>query len=139
MLKIDFSEFCKKLNARLEGERFDAVVGIARGGMVPACVAAAMLLLPLQLLTLRMYDDGMPPKKVHAKPKAIGALPDVANMRVLLMDDFSKSGATLREARRLLMRAGAKEVKALVVAGGCAEALCKTSECVEFPWETKRK
>lgn len=134
MLKIGFGDFCKKLDGEIGGGSFDVVVAIARGGVVPACCVSAMLSLPLQLLAMRMYDEGMPPKKVRAEPKAIGAMPDVSGMRVLLIDDFSRSGATLREAKRLLEQAGAKEVKALVVAGGCAEALYRTTECVEFPW-----
>ena len=40
----------------------------------------------------------------------------VARMRVLLVDDIYTSGATLNECTRVLLRAGAREVRALTLA-----------------------
>ncbi len=68
--------------------RPDGVVGIARGGIVPASMAAGILALPLSFLT---HD------------KSTGAMswlgPPCPGRRVLLVDDCCSSGETLRRAR----------------------------------------
>ena len=83
--------------------RPDAVVGIARGGLVPAAMAAGILALPLAFIS---------------HEKATGAVtwigPPAAGRRILLVDDCCSSGNTLHRARETLMAEG-RECLTLVV------------------------
>ncbi len=73
----------------------DAVVGIVRGGLVPAAMAAGMLALPLFFVR---HDN---------ETGAIGWVgPAASGRRVLLVDDCCSSGQTLRRARAALIAEG---------------------------------
>ena len=83
--------------------RPDEVVGIARGGVVPAAMAAGILALPLSFV---------------AHDKASGAVtwigPVASGRRILLVDDCCSSGNTLHRARLSLCAEG-RECMTLVV------------------------
>ena len=75
--------------------RPDAVVGLARGGVVPAAMTAGMLALPLAFV---------------GHDKATGAVswigPPAQGRRMLLVDDCCSTGVTLRRARDALCAEG---------------------------------
>jgi hypoxanthine phosphoribosyltransferase len=73
----------------------DAVVGIARGGLVPATMAAGLLALPLAM-TLYQRSDG---SLTWMGPPPAGA-------RLLLVDDGCSTGRTMRDARAALEAEG---------------------------------
>ena len=73
----------------------DVVVGIARGGVVPATMAATILALPLATIA---YD------RVAARGEWIGPSPEGA--RVLLVDDGCSTGGTMRTVRDMLLAEG---------------------------------
>ena len=73
----------------------DAVVGIARGGVVPAAMAAGILALPLAFV-------GHDP--VTGAVTWIG--PPASGRRILLVDDCCSSGNTLRQTRAALCDEG---------------------------------
>lgn len=112
--------------------RIDAVVALARGGTVPGALAAYQLGVPLRLLRLRFRDDDNAP--LGAAPSVVDEVPDVRGRRVLIVDDVSVSGATLRAARDVL---GAEAVT-LVVKGppGAADVVLfdDVPACVVWPW-----
>jgi len=81
----------------------DEVVGLARGGVVPAAMAAGILALPLSFLR---HD------KSNGAVSWIGT--PVAGHRILLVDDCCSSGDTLHRAREQLRREG-RECMTLVV------------------------
>ena len=64
----------------------DTVVGIARGGLVPATMAAGILALPLTMIG---FD------RTSGTTAWIGA-PPPAGSRILLVDDGCSSGQTMR-------------------------------------------
>lgn len=73
----------------------DAVVGIARGGLVPAAMAAGILALPLFLVG---HD---------ATTGAVAWIgPPASGRRILLVDDCCSSGTTLQRTRTALTDAG---------------------------------
>ncbi len=81
----------------------DEVVGIARGGVVPAAMAAGILALPLSFLS---HDQAT---------GAVGWIgPAAAGQRILLVDDCCSSGITLHHAAAKL-RQGGKDCMTLVV------------------------
>jgi hypoxanthine phosphoribosyltransferase len=81
----------------------DEVVAIARGGLVPASMAAGILALPLSFLT---HD------RASGTVSWVG--PPASGRRVLLVDDCCSSGTTLRRAQEKL-RAEGRECMTLVV------------------------
>lgn len=73
----------------------DAVVGIARGGLVPASMAAGILALPLAMIG---FD------REAGSAQWIGTPPGGA--RVLLVDDGCSTGQTMAAVRAWLLQAG---------------------------------
>ncbi|MGH7155750.1 MAG: phosphoribosyltransferase family protein, partial [Acetobacteraceae bacterium] len=73
----------------------DAVVGIMRGGLVPATMAASLLAAPLAILT---FDRGT------GAVSWVGAPPE--GRRILLVDDCCATGLTMRSARMALRDQG---------------------------------
>ena len=110
-----------------------AVVALARGGVVLGALAAYELRLPLRVLRLRYRDDANRP--LTTNPSAVGPLPEVRGQRVLLVDDVSVSGASLRTARSLLGCSG----PTLVAKGrpGAADLVLfdDIPTCVDWPWQ----
>jgi uncharacterized protein len=132
---LDFERIAGRLRLALD-ERVgavDAVVAVARGGTVPGAMAAFALGVPLRLMRLSFRDDENVP--VRSEPALRDTVPDVAGMRVLLVDDVTVSGATLRAARDLL---AAREVVTLVLKGrpGAADVVVFSDvpQCVVWPW-----
>jgi hypoxanthine phosphoribosyltransferase len=74
----------------------DVVVGIARGGLVPATMAAGILALPLAMMS---FD------RTTGRTAWIGA-PPIERGRILLVDDGCSSGQTMRAARAALLQEG---------------------------------
>jgi hypoxanthine phosphoribosyltransferase len=82
----------------------DAVVGIARGGLVPAAMAAGILALPLSMVS---HDAS------NGTTTWIG--PPSPGRRILLVDDCCSSGNTLHRTRTSLTEAGYECLTLVVV------------------------
>lgn len=113
----------------------DGVVGIARGGVVPAVLVAQRLGVGLKILALNYRDDENAPR--HPEPQLLSAVPDLgAWRRVLLVDDVWVSGVSWRAARALLP--AAVEVLPFVMKGKTEFALIRDVEgCVRWPWKAE--
>jgi len=114
-------------------DEVDAVVAIARGGIVPGALIAYRLERPLRLLRLTFRDDANAPKT--AAPQPLSDAPDVRGQRIVLVDDVTVSGATLRRARELL---GADRTTTVAFKGppGAADVVLfpDVPRCVRWPW-----
>ena len=111
----------------------DAVVAIARGGTVPGALIAYRLERPLRLLRLAFRNDANVPAR--AAPEPLGAVPDVRGLRIVLVDDVTVSGATLRAAADRLDASSTTTV----AFKGRAEAadvvlFPDVPRCVRWPW-----
>jgi hypoxanthine phosphoribosyltransferase len=84
--------------------RPDAVVGIARGGLVPAAMAAGILALPLSMVG----HDATTGAVTWIGPPSRGR-------RILLVDDCCSSGNTLHQTRTSLTDAGLECLTLVVV------------------------
>ena len=106
----------------------EAVAGIARGGLVPASMAACLLALPLAML--RVARDGA--------VTWLGPAPQ--ERRLLLVDDACSTGATMLAARAGLAAAG-YECLTLTVAydpersAYTPDLSHPITELFRFPWE----
>lgn len=72
----------------------DLVVGLTRGGLVPANLISQYLDLPMQTLHVKLRD--------HAGTESNGAMAQAAydNSNILIVDDINDSGATLNWIRQ---------------------------------------
>jgi uncharacterized protein len=127
---LEFSEISQRLHALVLPE-FDVVVGIARGGLLPASLIAHQLELPLYLMQLNYRDDANKPRR--AAPELQRPLEfDAQGKRVLLVDDVSVSGATFNVARGLLTGAS---ITTLACKGKADFVLFpEVAACVNWPW-----
>jgi uncharacterized protein len=105
-------EACSDLAARLAEAlaplAIDAVVGIARGGLIPAATIALSLrreMFPIRL-SRRVNDE----VKYDSPVWWIPVPPDVARLRVAVVDEIADSGESLEVARQAVLDAGAAEV-----------------------------
>ena len=99
--------FCETLASRLKNGNFDSVVGVSRGGLIPATIIAeCMNVRELRTMGVRSYQlNGIGKRKdsvlyQSCSPYLVG--------NVLLIDDMSESLNTLSGAAKLLKSKGAK-------------------------------
>lgn len=107
------------------------IVGIANGGIVPAYLLHAYLNLPIEFVWVSFRDINHKPKT--AKPvqtKPLNFNPE--EKKILLVDDRSNTGATLRLAAELLAKAAM--IKTLVV-NGKADYSLFDEDCFAMPWD----
>ena len=124
------------------GYQPDIIVGIARGGMVPASIMADLLgVRQVVLIRIEFYDD-------IAKPSMQPVITQFLNVavngkKVLVIDDVSDSGLSLKIAKQYLIEEGAVEIK---IATLYVKALSQTmpdfvekitKHWIVFPWEIK--
>jgi xanthine phosphoribosyltransferase len=135
MTSLSFKDIIARL-ARWEFPRdIDGVVGIARGGVVPAALVAQRLDRELKLIALNYRDGAHEPR--FAAPKLLSAVPDLGTWRrVLLVDDVWVSGQSWHAARAALPPA--VEVLPFVLKGQVDFALIRDVDgCVQWPWNVK--
>ena len=108
-----FGELCRDLAVRAAAYAPDAVVGIARGGWLPATVLACMLRCELYPMRLSRREGD---RLVHETPQILLPPPaQVAGRRVLLVDEIADTGVTLALGVRTLKRAGAADLRTAVL------------------------
>ncbi len=110
----DIMEMCRDL-AIAVSEDFDPdmIVGIAKGGVIPAAILASILrkdFYPIRIS--RRHRDIV----VKDKPDLLVPLTEeVSGKRVLIVDEISLTGETLRMARREAEKLGARKVRTLTL------------------------
>lgn len=107
----------------------EAVVGIARGGLVPATMAACLLALPLAMLGAQRRD---------APFHWLGPPPDAR--RVLLVDDCCATGQTMRAAQAMLTSQGIASLSMTITHDPDTSRFTPDlshpmRELFRFPWE----
>ena len=121
-----------------KGERPDVVVGIARGGLIPAMVIADRLRVPLDIINIKSY------KALGIK----GALKvydvmykDINDKKVLVVDDVADTGETFLFVSEHMMKKGARAVMlASIFLKPWSRVkpnyyVEETDEWIVFPWE----
>jgi hypoxanthine phosphoribosyltransferase len=133
-----FGELCKELALAVAAYDPEIVVGIAKGGVLPAAVLASLLrreFYPVRLS--RRHDDRI----VRDRPALLTPLPAaVAGKRVIVVDEITVSGETLRLAAQEALRLGAVAVKTatLFVHGDSRRPdyfVLETDDLILNPWD----
>ncbi len=133
-----FGELCKELALAVAPYDPEVVIGIAKGGVLPAAVLASLLrreFYPIRLS--RRHDDRIvrdQPAILTRMPAAVGA------KRVLLVDEITVSGDTLRLAAQEALQLGAAAVKTatLFVHGESQRPdyfVLETDDLILNPWD----
>jgi hypoxanthine phosphoribosyltransferase len=135
-----FGELCRALAVKVaqSGYAPEIVVGIAKAGVIPGAVVASMLGCDFFSMKIsRDTDTG----KTRARPKIIQAAPREAfGKRVLIVDEITTSGDTLRMATNALRQVGPAEIRTatnFVKVGSFKPDFyaLETSSTVVFPWD----
>ncbi|MFA5412164.1 MAG: phosphoribosyltransferase [Candidatus Micrarchaeia archaeon] len=108
----DASQMCERLASRVSSSGFrpDVIIGISRGGLVPARLLSDILgLHELYVMRVSLYT-GI--GKKAAAPKITQPLPaKLGGKKALLVDDVSDTGKSLEVAKKHVLDMGAGEVK----------------------------
>lgn len=112
VLEIDwplFGELCRALALRVAREYDpDIVLGIAKAGVIPGAVIAAILDREFSSMTVTRAAKGEPPVLVSGPPSTI------QGRRVLVVDETCDSGHTLKLALNAVRAAEPAEVRTAV-------------------------
>jgi hypoxanthine phosphoribosyltransferase len=134
-----FGELCRALALRVAREYDpEIVVGIAAAGVIPGAVVAAMLereFYPIKI-TRREGEGGR-----RSRPEILSAAPpQLADRRILLVDEICDTGETLRLALAAVRDVNPSEVRtatSLVHVGAYEPDFyaLATEGTVVFPWD----
>ncbi len=129
-LIIKLDDIMNAIKEKLTG-RFDIVLGIERGGILPAYLASRWLNIPFTSMRISFRDDAHLP--ISAAPRLInGPLQETNGLHVLLVDDVCSTGATLNKASKELQAA---EITTMVISGEADISLFGAHDrCIRWPW-----
>jgi len=120
----------------------DVIVGITRGGWIPARVLSDFLGIPnLATVRIEFYLGVAETRNEPVLTQGVSAV--VAGKKVLIVDDVADTGKSLQLAREHVLQQGAAEVRIATVYRKPWSVIkpdyyeTETSCWVVFPWETK--
>lgn len=125
-----FEEVMERFRTIEIDERFDMIVAIANGGIVPAGIINQRLGAEVGILRINLRDERQQPR--YDSPRLLSPVDfDVAGKNILLVDDRIKSGSTIRFARELMKDAALIRTFAV---NGPADYALYDEPCFRFPW-----
>lgn len=111
----------------------DLIIGIGRGGIVPASLVAHQLQCALQIIHVNYRNDENQP--VRVQPEFLHAFSPALdkNTKILLVDDVSVTGKTLEIVKEKL---SGHQVNTFVMKGKADYVLFPDiASCVNWPWK----
>ncbi|WP_291786010.1 aldo/keto reductase [Cecembia sp.] len=110
----------------------DFVLGIGRGGSIPAEMVAKTISKPFRIIRVNFRDDKNQPQRQAPELLEELELPIQIGARILLVDDVSVTGKTLTTVKEKLTDF---KVSTLVFKGNADHVLFpEINTCVEWPW-----
>ncbi len=147
----EIERHCGKLANIIRSSGFlpDVIVGIQRGGCIPAVVLSHFLgvryFYTLGMRTTTSNDV----RAVRQRPTITADLPRrlVSGKKVLLIDDVTNSGSTLSTAKNHMIELNCTDVKSAVVVWDTVNVDCcqadyyaiRADSWVVFPWEKEQR
>lgn len=120
----------------------DVIVGVSRGGWIPARVLCDLLSVPvLASVGVEFYTGVGESKDQPRLTQPLSAA--VSNKMVLLVDEIADTGKSLKLAKEHVIKEGAKEVRTVTLYTKPQSTIepdyheKKTYSWIVFPWETK--
>ena len=106
---VYYHSYAQKLAAAMlkSGVRADQIVAISRGGLTLGHLLSDFLRIPISIITIQSYSD----IQTHGEARLTAKLQNpISGKHILLVDDVSDSGKTLKRAVTYLRRAGAADI-----------------------------
>jgi len=133
-------KYCEELAEKTNGYKPDIIIGISRGGLVPARVLSDILdVKKVGIIGLIFYKKA---GETNDKPEVTQELSmDIKGKKVLLVDDVADSGKSLVAAKELLEKKEPAEIKVATIHYKPHSVLkpdffVKTTEAwLVYPWE----
>lgn len=135
-----FGELCRALALKVaqSGYKPELVVGIAKAGVIPGAVVAAMLRCEFYSMKISRKAGA---EQVRSRPTILSAAPAQAlGKRVLIVDEICTTGTTLRMAVNALRNVRAEDVRTASVFVKVGKFrpdyfALETEGKVIFPWD----
>jgi len=135
-----FGELCRALALKVARDYDpDLIVGIERAGVIPAAVVASIL--GVEYFSIKIGRRGEDQEQVRQRPEIFSSVPpEVRGRRVLVVDEITTSGDTLRLALAAVRGAHPSEVRTATSFARTTgyqpdySALTMDAEVV-FPWD----
>jgi uncharacterized protein len=133
-----FGELCRALAVRVAQDyRPELVIGIATAGVIPAATVAAMLQADFESMKVSRRDGD----RREPFPRVLSPTPvEARGRRVLIVDEITTSGDTLRLALAAVREVGPADVRtaaSFVRPGGYRPNYfaLETDQLVVYPWD----
>ena len=130
MITKTWKEFLSILD-KFEFEKFDLIVAIASGGIIPAAFIQQKLNIPMQIIHINYRNKNHEPIYSNAKLFEEKAFP-YNSKRILLVDDVLKTGNTIKVAKQYLKN---NTVKTCFINGKGNYSFFQTKACLKMPWK----
>ena len=139
----DLDRLVATLAERLAGQRFDVLLAVTRGGMVPAGMLAYRLgIRDILVAAVEFYDDHGQPGP-HPTFFQFPADPLLRARRILVVDEVWDSGTTIHAVNQRVRQAGGEPVTAVlhfkpthsVVPGAPDVCAVETDRWVVYPFK----
>jgi uncharacterized protein len=125
-----------------DGYKPDVIIGIARGGLVPARILSDVLETPeLAIIQIEYYVSIAQTRQEPILKRSLHT--QITDKKALLVDDVSDTGKSLQLAKNHLQQQGAKEIKTATLYAK-PQTITKpdycekqTSHWIVFPWDAK--
>lgn len=114
----------------------DCIIGIARGGIIPATIIAHFLKAGLDFIWMNRRDDSHNEIRKEALIYREPAL-NLAGKKVLLVEDRVKTGTTLKQAKKFLETQNPGVQITTCAVNGNADIAFFDESCFLFPWALK--
>lgn len=96
----------------LSDEKFDLVIGIARGGLPVAMVVADRLATKVDFINVKSYTD----VGERTKPKILSTITErISGKRILIVDDLIDGGATMKSITEYLQKEKPRSMRTAVL------------------------
>ena len=131
MMALDFPLIVQKL-ADFRFPEVDSIVGIGKSGIIPAALVAYQLGKDMKSIYINFRDEDNQP--CREQPALLGSFSaPKKGERILVVDDVSVSGQTLRLAKSFFKGC---DVKTFVLKGQADYVLFPDiKDCVAWPWK----
>ena len=129
MKSVNWEKYIQYLE-EMEFKDFDLIIAIGSGGIIPAAFIQRKLDIPMKIININYRDPDHKPRYEDAVLLEEKEFP-IKDKRILLVDDVSRTGKTLRKAKEYLI---GNQIKTFTVNGEGDYSFFNQEECLRMPW-----
>jgi hypoxanthine phosphoribosyltransferase len=129
MKSVIWDNYIQQLN-KIKFEEFDIIVAIGSGGIIPAAFIQRKLNIPMRIININYRDPSHKPKYDDAVLLEDREFP-IKDKKILLVDDVSRTGKTLKKAKEYLK---GNRIKTFTINGEGDYSFFNQEECLRMPW-----